>query len=177
MSAKEKWSSWTRGKTIILLVVILAVVVGAGVGVALLRGGASNSSVGSEEGNPTLEIETLEINLGEMNLQEERVGEIALANTGSGPLKISRVRTSCMCTSAVLVLNGRESPEINMEMHNSPAVNAWVGTLGPGERGALRIIYRPSKMPVKGPVDRLVLFETNDPAHRKVQVRMTAFVK
>lgn len=177
MSPKEKrekrGGGWTEGKTIALFVLILAAV---GASVVLLRGGTGKSPTASGGDNPLLEIEKLEVDLGKMSVQEERIAEISLANTGTGPLKISRVRTSCMCTSAVLVLGGLESPEFNMEMHNSPAVNAWVGTLGPSERGVLRIIYRPYKMPEPGGIERFVLFETDDPAHRKVQVRMTAFV-
>ena len=49
----------------------------------------------------------------------------------------------------------------------------WTGTIEPGGKALLSVIYRPFIMPVKGVVTRDVYMETNDPT----KGRMTFTVK
>jgi len=124
----------------------------------------------------SLQIETTELDLGTLSVSEERSTEIRLTNAGRGPLQISKVNTSCNCTFAQLIIGGQESPEFNMTMHMTPQEINWVGTIPPGQSAVLRVIYRPKLMPQLGRIDRVIYFNTNDPAHRQVKVYMKAFV-
>ena len=164
-------------------------IVGILVAVGLIGGGfllfsprtSSSSSVRTSNtpatgGTPSLQIEATDLDLGTLNVTEERVKEIALTNNGTGPLQISKVNTSCMCTFAQLVIDGKESPEFNMMMHMSPQEMSWVGTIPTGQSAMLRVIYRPKLMPQPGRIDREINFETNDPTHPQMKVRFQAFV-
>jgi len=120
---------------------------------------------------PTIKIETKQLDFGNMKLSDEKTKEIALENTGSAPLQLTDITTSCSCTFAQLVIDGKKSPEFGM--HDNPA---WVGTIESGEKAVLLAIYRPSIMPVQGKVDRTIFFTTNDPAKPKVEINFTANV-
>jgi hypothetical protein len=114
--------------------------------------------------------------LGEMKVNEEKYYDFKIKNIGSENLKIYQIGTSCNCTFAKLLTNGEESPEFNMPMHNSIALMRWSKEIPSGGEAILRVIYRPSIMPVFGQVERSVVFKTNDPQNQKVEVGIRAFV-
>lgn len=115
--------------------------------------------------------------LGTMLVSDERTAEFFLRNVGAEPLQISEVRTSCMCTFAQVIIDDEESPGFNMEMHNSPAARSWTGVVEPGLTATVRVIYRPSLMPVEGSVARNVKFNTNDPSRPVVELGIHATVQ
>ena len=82
-----------------------------------------------------------------------------------------------MCTYAEITIDGEKSPEFNMVMHNSPALRSWKETLAPGQTATVKAIYKPYLMPVQGPVDRYVIFNTNDPNNPEVQLGVKAIVQ
>lgn len=124
-----------------------------------------------------LSIDREEAELGVLAVADVGRATFHLTNTGSAPVEISRVRTSCMCTFAKIDLPGGKSPEFNMAMHNDAATNAWKGILGPGEQAVVTIIYKPALMPVEGSVARNVKFATNDPKNPVVELGVHATVK
>lgn len=128
---------------------------------------------------PTLVIEPENRirDLGVMKADEERTGKFTLRNTGTKSIIISRLRTSCMCTFGELIAGDSVSPLVNMEMHNSPSVRKWRLELEPGQTASAKVIYRPALMPVQGPVERLLLFDTNDPSNPSVELTIRAFVE
>src|SRR3546814_18493346 len=105
-----------------------------------------------------------------MLVSDERAAEFVLRNVGGKPLHISEVRTSCMCTFAQVIIDDEESPTFNMVMHNSAAVQRWQGVVEPGLSATLRVIYRPSLMPVEDSVARNVKFATTDPRSEQRRV-------
>lgn len=159
---------------ILAIIGFTAIVIVGGVLYAFSSSGADEKlpqySKDSAE-KPVIKIETKQLNFGNMKLSDEKTEEIALENNGLAPLQLTNVSTSCNCTFAQFVINGKESPRF--EMHNNPA---WVGTIEPGGKAVLRIIYIPSIMPVQGKVDRTIFFITNDPAEPKVEINFTANV-
>lgn len=171
----------SRSKALwIVGILVIAGLIGGGFLLFSPRTSSSNSVQASNTqasgGTPSLQIETTELDMGTLSVSEERSKEISLTNAGTGPLKISNVNTSCMCTFAQLVIDGKESPEIGMMMHMSSQEMNWVGTIPPGQRAVLRVIYRPKLMPQMGRIDREIYFDTNDPTHRQVKVYMKALV-
>lgn len=124
----------------------------------------------------TIEPAILSQDVGTMNVNEERTAEFALKNTGSKPLVISGLQTSCMCTFGEIIAGNRKSPRVNMEMHNSASAKSWQLKLEPNETATARVIYRPLLMPVQGPIERVFLFETNDPLRQRVELVIKAFV-
>ena len=124
-----------------------------------------------------LKIDREEVELGTMSVNDERSANFTLINVGTEPVEVSQVGTSCMCTFAQIAIGGQKSPEFNMAMHNSPAVNDWRGVIQPGDTATVTVTYKPSLMPVEGSVARNVKFATNDPQHRKVELGIHATVQ
>lgn len=171
-------------KKLSIIITILAIVIG---GFLIYKGGGSSSSQtanimqtyssdDSEKPAITIEPTGLSQDLGTIKVSEERTAEFALKNTGSRPLIISRLSTSCMCTFGEIVAGNRVSPRVNMEMHNSTSAKLWQLTLEPNETATARVIYQPALMPVQGPIERVFLFETNDPLRQQVELVIKAFV-
>jgi hypothetical protein len=115
--------------------------------------------------------------LGTMRVSDERTAQFSMRNVGGKPLEISQVRTSCMCTLAQVIIDDEQSPIFNMEMHNSPSVQRWKGVIEPGLTATIRVIYRPSLMPVEGSIARNVKFNTNDPSRPVVELGIHATVQ
>nr|AMP35044.1 hypothetical protein pSinB_185 [Sinorhizobium sp. M14] len=125
----------------------------------------------------TLAIDREVAELGVLAVDEVGRAGFRLKNSGTEPIEISQVRTSCMCTFADIALPRGNSPEFNMAMHNDAAVNAWKGVLDPGEEATVTVVYKPSLMPVEGSVARNVKFATNDPQKPVVELDVHATVK
>lgn len=83
-----------------------------------------------------------------------------IANAGAGELKLSNIKTSCMCTSAVLRAGNEESPEFGM--HNNSTF--WSQKLGAGESAELEVIFDPMAHgpDAIGPITRTVSILAND---------------
>ena len=124
----------------------------------------------------SLSIFREEAELGTMSVDDVRSADFLLTNSGTAPVEIGQVTTSCMCTFAEIALPSGDSPRFNMAMHNSPEDNAWIGVLNPGETATVTIIYQPALMPVEGSVARAVKFVTNDPQRPKVELGIHATV-
>jgi hypothetical protein len=139
------------------------------------QGAAAGSSQYLEQAKVRILKEDRE--LGTMRVSDERTAEFSMRNVGGKPLEISQVRTSCMCTLAQVIIDDEQSPIFNMEMHNSPSVQRWKGVVEPGLTATIRVIYRPSLMPVEGSIARNVKFNTNDPSRPVVELGIHATVQ
>lgn len=82
--------------------------------------------------------------------------EFELSNTGGSRLKISRVSTSCSCTTA----------EVTKKV------------IAPGNSTTLTVTFDPTAMdpPISGEVMRIVYVETNDPNQEEKKIKITATV-
>lgn len=99
--------------------------------------------------------------------------EMAVENTGSADLVIHEMETSCGCTRAALVLDGRAGPWFGMRGHGDWP-SGWSARLRPGQRATLRVQYDPDAHGIyRGPIDRVVVIYSNDPRRPKAQVRLT----
>jgi len=146
--------------------------------------GGADTSLNTTLGTPRFQVDTEEIELGEIAVQGDYPADFMITNAGDAPLEISKVRTSCMCTDAVVIIDGEESPEINMDMY-MPNMHTraqymeyknWTGSIAPGESATVRVIYKPHRMPVQGSVARNVKFNTNDPNNPTVELGIHAMV-
>lgn len=126
----------------------------------------------SDQDRPKATASSLFSDLGNMNVKDEKAAEFTIENTGGKPLQISKVRSSCDCTFGQLTIENTKSPEFSMH-----AGSPWVGTIEPGKKAALSVIYRPSIMPVSGVVTRDVYIETNDPEKPTLTFTVKAFVE
>lgn len=121
---------------------------------------------------PKAEINTENFDIGEMKVSDVGRKEYPLKNTGSKPLQILAVSSSCNCTAGQIVYNGVTSREYGMH-----APGGYVTEIAPGETATVRVIYRPAIMPVYGTVGREVYVTTNDPQKSRLVFPIKAFVK
>lgn len=162
MKKTKNQSLWILGG--IALVIVAALV--------YISGGKQTAA-----GTPTFQVDAEQVELGEIAVQGDYPADFTVTNTGDGPLEISRVQTSCMCTFAEVMIGDEQSPAFNMDMHNSLAAKSWKGVVEPGQSATVRVIYKPHLMPVQGSVARNVKFATNDPDNPEVELGIHATVK
>lgn len=121
---------------------------------------------------PQVEVSKTSFDMGKMKLSETKSEEITLKNTGSKPLKLWGISTSCDCTYAELIYQDKVSPRFSMH-----GESAWSKEIPANESAILKIYYEPSIMPVQGEVSRAVHLQTNDPAMPDIAINFKAFVE
>lgn len=158
---------------IIVSIVVMTVVVFVGIMIAAFnsKGTAIESYKITDVAKPILDISERNFDFGQIKLSETKIKDINLKNNGQKILIISDVLTSCDCTFAQFVIADKESQKFSMQGDTK-----WRGEIQPGETAVLKIIYEPSLMPVKGQVNRSILFKTNDPQNSSVNINFTADV-
>lgn len=83
----------------------------------------------------------------------------SIKNTGTDTLQLTGVKTSCTCTKAQIVIDGKSSPYFSMH-----ATSSWVGEVAPGKEAQLTVIFDPAFHGPTGvgPIERLIDIQTND---------------
>ena len=146
------------------------------VGAALVLG-KDTSPKREQLGEATMTIDKTLEDFGSMKVSDEKTATFTIANTStSSVLRIWNIATSCDCTFASIVIDGKETGEFNMPMHMSGTLKNWIGEVAAGDQALLKVTYKPSIMPVQGAVSRQTNFSTNDPKNPEVQVSVTANV-
>lgn len=148
------------------------------VGGAYLLGKNENSSSivasSSTQSSGTSKVEAKEtsFDLGKMKVSDERYHDFVISNKGKGPLQLSGIKSSCMCTAGKIIYKGNESEEYGMH-----AGGTFLTDIKPGTDAVLRVTYRPYQMPVYGPIEREVYMTTNDPLNQQLVFKITANVQ
>ncbi|OFX30290.1 MAG: hypothetical protein A2Z07_01690 [Armatimonadetes bacterium RBG_16_67_12] len=124
-------------------------------------------------GRPALSVAPSSYDLGQISQARGIVTvEMAVTNTGDGDLEISEMETTCGCTRASLIVDGKTGPWYGMRGHGDWPTG-WSARLRPGQRAALRVQYDPDAHGIyRGPVDRTVFIYSNDPQQTRAAVRL-----
>jgi hypothetical protein len=113
-------------------------------------------TVPPDQPQPDADVPVTEYDFGTIPPGPGNVSQVYyIQNTGTEPLEISNVTTSCGCTRALL--SSRVIP--------------------PGTRADLTAIFDPDYHDTAGPVKRVIWLETNDPDQPVVAVSFTANVR
>lgn len=144
----SKWQFW-------IIIAILAFV-----GLAIFGYRQSVPSVERSQGlQPQIIIEPTSYDFGDLNFGVIAETKFKVKNAGPGVLQITRITTSCSCTSA----------------------NAGKTMLNPGEETELLVHYDTEAMGAgshgTGRQDRIIYVKSNDPIKPQVELTTTAFVK
>ncbi len=110
--------------------------------------------------------------IGPMGVNDEKTTDFTITNTGTKPLQLFNITSSCDCTFGQLTINGTKSPEFSM--HDK---KQWTGTVNPGQSATISVIYRPAIMPVQGNISRSVYIQTNDPDNKQLTFTIKTFVQ
>ena len=154
----------------IIMLVVIIVAVGFAFSSSEKTAGITTYNT-TDKDKPKINIETESFDFGKTSVSETKTKEIKIKNEGTKPLELTNFSTSCDCTFAQVVIEGTASPEFSM--HGNAA---WKGVIDPDKEVILKAIYKPSVMPMKGKVDRVIYFKTNDPTKTDVSIRFTADV-
>ncbi len=126
----------------------------------------------TDKERPKVEAKTTFSDLGKMKVSEDKSANFKIKNIGQKPLQLSNISSSCNCTFGQVVINGKES-----ELYGMHAPSDFAGEVLPGKEAIIKVTYRPSIMPVYGPVEREVYVNTNDPENPKLVFKVKATVK
>jgi hypothetical protein len=94
-----------------------------------------------------------------------------VTNEGERVAVVTYIETSCDCTSAAIVVDGREGPRFKMGHATPPGTFDWRAVLAPGEEATLMVYYdpqahgvaTPEEAPrIHGPATRLVRLHADD---------------
>ncbi|VVA43534.1 conserved hypothetical protein [Candidatus Roizmanbacteria bacterium] len=125
----------------------------------------------ADKERPKVEAKTIFFDLGTMKVSEDKSANFKIKNIGQKSLQLSNVSSSCNCTFGQIIINGKESEVFGM--HN---ISDFAGEVPPGKEAIIKVTYRPSIMPVYGPVEREVYLSTNDPENPKLIFKVKATV-
>lgn len=140
--------------------------------------GKDTSPKREQLGQASMTIDKTSEDFGSMKVSDDKTATFTITNTSaSSVLRIWNVATSCDCTFASVTIDGNQTGEFNMPMHMNATLKNWIGEVAAGKQAILNVTYKPSVMPVTGPVSRQTNFSTNDPKNPEVQVSITANVQ
>lgn len=97
---------------------------------------------------------------------------LSVKNEGKSDLIINNIVSSCGCTTAVLIVDGIESPVFGMHS-NYPG---WSQKLLPGQTAELRVMYDPNvHRELRGVVTRTLTIHSNDPLNSSKKLTISAY--
>ena len=120
---------------------------------------------------PKAEVAKAFFDMGEIKVSDVKQQDYALKNTGTKPLQILNINSSCGCTAGQIIYKGKTSKEYSMHSQSG-----FVTEIAPGDTAVVRLTYRPATMPVYGAVEREVYVATNDPKNQKLVFSIKAIV-
>ncbi len=97
-----------------------------------------------------------------------------IRNVGTEPLLVRKLYTSCMCTTAALVKNGKKSDAYGMPGHTPiPTINV---PINPQEEAFVEVVFDPAAHGPAGvgPIERVVTIENN--AGQPLELEFAALV-
>jgi hypothetical protein len=94
-------------------------------------------------------------------------------NTGTAPLELANVKTSCACTEARVTINGTKSPFFGMHTRST-----WTGSLAPQETAEVYVVFDPlfHGPGGTGAAYRLVSIDTNSKETPRIELKLTGVV-
>jgi len=141
------------------------------IGFAFWQGRSTDGGDSLSEGSSTsevlgVEIDPLNYDLGNVKIDGGIVTkEYEVKNTTDKTLKLKKVATSCMCTTASFELGDKKTKYFGMEGHgdSNPSVNIEIG---PGQTGKVVARFDPAAHGPQGvgPIDRSIFLTFSDPA-------------
>jgi len=114
-------------------------------------------------------------NFGTVSMARGKVTTVfRITNTGTDPVIIRKLSTSCMCTTAALVKNGKSSEAFGMAGHTPiPAIDV---PLTSKDDAAIEVVFDPAAHGPAGvgPIERVVIVENS--AGQPLELQFAALV-
>lgn len=125
---------------------------------------------------PIISLSSDSYDFGDVSQKKGKVfASFTLKNEGKSDLVISKLDTSCGCTFASIIFEGKESPFFTMPGHGSENPS-WEGVaIPPGKEAELKVMYDPDvHQDFRGPATREIYVFSNDPVdfEKKVAIEL-----
>src|SRR3989344_4396057 len=146
-------------------------IVGIFVGTVLLIGGlvwfgqpsgGQNNVTTSNEPNSVLKTEESSYDFGTVSMANGNVSRIfKVRNIGPETVMMDKLYTSCMCTSASLMMDGQKFGPFGMPGHGAaPSIKA---NLAPGQEAEIEVVFDPTAHGPAGvgKIERVVILENS----------------
>jgi len=158
-------------------------IIGIGIGILILGGlvwiarpDAQNASSATSNSNGTLTVEEANnYDFGSISMAASKVRHtFKIKNTSNEAVTISKMYTSCMCTTATLVIGGRRLGPFGMPGHGAiPSINQ---TINPNEEATVEVVFDPAAHGPAGVgrIQRTVTLENN--TGRSLELQFAAIV-
>ncbi len=157
-------------KLIVSLILLTAAIIGGG---SYLVVRSSPSQLSSDQSAVATITET-SFDWGTIGINNGKVQKnFTIKNNGSSPLRLNNVVTSCMCTTAQVVINGQSSPAFGMH-----AKSSWSGEVEPGQNADLVVVFDPAFHGPSGvgAITRIITVDTSDAKNPQLSFTLTANV-
>lgn len=125
-----------------------------------------------DKNRPILKTPETSYDMGTIKVSDTEEREFIVKNTGTKPLLLSEISSSCGCTSAQIIYKGALSKIFSMHSQSD-----YVAQIDPNTSAVVKVVYMPFTMPVYGVVERQVFMSTNDPNKPKLEFRIKANVQ
>ena len=161
-----------KNNTIIISIIAASVLILVG-GVALVSRAPRPPEIVASQ-SAKAEATEMSYDWGTIDLNGGKVEKtFSIRNSGTGPLEIANVKSSCMCTEAQITINGEKSPFFGMH-----ASSSWLGSVQPGDTAELFVVFDPAFHGPSGvgQITRVISLETNDTERKNLEFTLTANV-
>ena len=150
-------------KGIVLSLLISILLLGGLIGISkFINSPSSGAQIIDSLSNGLLSAEETSFDFGNVSMAAGNVSyNFKIKNTGSEPLTIGKIYTSCMCTSALLKINNKDVGPFGMLGHDFiPSIKE---VLNPGEVAEVEVVFDPAAHGPAGlgKVNRIVTLENN----------------
>ena len=125
-----------------------------------------------DELRPQAKVDSILYDFGSIKVSDKKSYDFTIKNNGKKPLQLSNITTSCGCTFAKVIYEGKESPEFDMHTKSN-----YIIEIESDKKAIIRVTYKPYVMPVYGFVEREAYIKTNDPSMQDIVFKVTANVK
>jgi hypothetical protein len=125
-----------------------------------------------DKNRPIIKTPETSYDMGTIKVSDTKEKEFIVKNTGTRPLLLSEISSSCGCTSAQIIYKGTLSKEFSMHSQSD-----YVAQIEPNTSAIVKVVYMPFTMPVYGVVERQVFMTTNDPSKPKLEFKIKANVQ
>ena len=158
-------------------------IIGIGIGILILGGlvwiarpDAQNASSATSNSNGTLTVEEANnYDFGSISMATGKVRHtFKIKNTSNEAVTISKMYTSCMCTTAALAIDGKQFGPYGMPGHWAiPSINQ---TINPNEEATVEVVFDPAAHGPAGVgrIQRTVTLENN--TGRSLELQFAAIV-
>ncbi|MFH1407488.1 MAG: DUF1573 domain-containing protein [Patescibacteria group bacterium] len=123
---------------------------------------------------PIISLNPDVIDFGDISQTEGEVTNLfEITNSGKTDLIINKLDTSCGCTSASIVFEGKEGPKFAMAGHGVESPKDWEIAIPAGKNAQLKVYYDPNVHPdFRGEAIREVYVFSNDPINIETKVKI-----